>query len=45
MLARIPAAQFGTSRHVADVVVFLASSASDMVNGIELPVDAGYTAT
>lgn len=44
MLARIPVGHFGTPRHVADVVVFLASSASDMVNGVELPVDGGYTA-
>jgi NAD(P)-dependent dehydrogenase (short-subunit alcohol dehydrogenase family) len=45
MLARIPAGHFGAPRHVADVVVFLASSAADMVNGVELPVDGGYTAT
>jgi NAD(P)-dependent dehydrogenase (short-subunit alcohol dehydrogenase family) len=45
MLARIPAGQFGTPQQVAAVVVFLASPASDMVNGVELPVDGGYTAT
>jgi NAD(P)-dependent dehydrogenase (short-subunit alcohol dehydrogenase family) len=45
MLARIPAGHFGTPKHVADTVVFLASSASDMVNGVELPVDGGYVAT
>jgi NAD(P)-dependent dehydrogenase (short-subunit alcohol dehydrogenase family) len=45
MLARIPAGRFGTPQQVADVVVFLASPASDMVNGVEIPVDGGYTAT
>jgi NAD(P)-dependent dehydrogenase (short-subunit alcohol dehydrogenase family) len=43
MLGRIPAGHFGVPADVANAVLFLASSASDMVNGVELPVDGGYT--
>ena len=44
LLARIPAGRAATLPEVADVVLFLSSSASDMVNGHELFVDGGYTA-
>ncbi|GGM33598.1 L-xylulose reductase [Longimycelium tulufanense] len=45
MLARIPAGHFAVPSDVANAVLFLASAASDMVNGLELTVDGGYTAT
>ena len=44
MLARIPAGRFGKPVEVADVVLFLASPASDMINGETILVDGGYTA-
>lgn len=43
MLARIPAGKFGVPADVSNAVLFLASSASDMVNGIELTIDGGYS--
>ena len=42
MLARIPLGHFGVPADVANAVVFLASPASDMINGVELAVDGGY---
>ncbi len=42
MFARIPAGHFGVPADVANAVLYLASPASDMVNGVELPVDGGY---
>lgn len=42
MLARIPAGRFVAPVEVADAVVFLASDASAMINGIELPIDGGF---
>jgi NAD(P)-dependent dehydrogenase (short-subunit alcohol dehydrogenase family) len=44
MLARIPAGHFGVPADVANAVLFLASPASAMVNGVELAVDGGYSA-
>ncbi|AOX17550.1 3-oxoacyl-ACP reductase [Kozakia baliensis] len=43
-LARMPAGRVATPEEIADVVLFLATQASDMVNGQELFVDGGYTA-
>jgi NAD(P)-dependent dehydrogenase (short-subunit alcohol dehydrogenase family) len=45
MLARIPLGHFGVPSDVAHTVVFLASSAADMINGVELAIDGGYSAT
>ena len=45
MLARIPAGHFGAPADVANAVLYLASPASDMVNGVELSVDGGYSVT
>ena len=43
MLARIPLGRFGIPSDVADAVVFLASDASAMINGAEIPLDGGFT--
>ena len=44
MLAKIPGGRFGQPIEVADAILFLASSASDMICGHDLLVDGGYTA-
>jgi NAD(P)-dependent dehydrogenase (short-subunit alcohol dehydrogenase family) len=44
MKAKIPAARFGMPVEVADLILFLASSASDLINGQEILIDGGYTA-
>jgi 2-dehydro-3-deoxy-D-gluconate 5-dehydrogenase len=42
ILERIPAQRWGEPEDLAGATVFLASSASDYVNGITLPVDGGW---
>ena len=42
VLARTPAARWGQPPDLAGVAVFLASAASDFVNGAAIPVDGGY---
>jgi NAD(P)-dependent dehydrogenase (short-subunit alcohol dehydrogenase family) len=42
MLQRIPLGRFVQPREVGDAAVWLASDASAMINGVELPVDGGY---
>jgi 2-deoxy-D-gluconate 3-dehydrogenase len=42
ILSRIPAGRWGTPEDMKGVVVFLASSASDYLNGAIIPVDGGY---
>ena len=42
ILSRIPAKRWGTPEDVAGVAVFLASGASDYLNGAVIPVDGGY---
>jgi len=44
ILDRIPAGRWGRAEDLAGAVVFLASSASDYVNGAVLPVDGGWLA-
>lgn len=44
MKAKIPAGRFGTPVEVADLVLYLASAASDLVNGDTIMMDGGYTA-
>ena len=44
VIDRIPAGKVGTIADVAGAVVFLASDAAAMVNGVILPVDGGWTA-
>ncbi|MEV4711241.1 2-dehydro-3-deoxy-D-gluconate 5-dehydrogenase KduD [Micromonospora sp. NPDC049374] len=42
ILARIPAGRWGVADDLGGATVFLASAASDYVNGIVLPVDGGW---
>jgi 2-dehydro-3-deoxy-D-gluconate 5-dehydrogenase len=44
ILARIPAGRWGTPDDLKGVVVFLASAASDYLNGSTIPVDGGWLA-
>ena len=44
VLARIPIGRFCEPEDLVGAVVYLASDASDMVTGITLPVDGGWTA-
>ncbi|WP_277910919.1 SDR family NAD(P)-dependent oxidoreductase [Asaia platycodi] len=43
-LEKIPSGRVATPEEVADLVLYLASPASGMVNGQEIFVDGGYTA-
>lgn len=43
MIARIPLGRFAVPHEVSDAVVWLCSDAASMVNGVDLPVDGGYT--
>ena len=44
MKAKIPAGRFGKTVEVADLILFLASSASDLINGQGILIDGGFTA-
>jgi 2-deoxy-D-gluconate 3-dehydrogenase len=44
MLAKIPLGRTGKPVEVADLVLFLASSASDLITGETILIDGGYTA-
>jgi 2-deoxy-D-gluconate 3-dehydrogenase len=44
ILERIPAGRWGTPEDLKGAVVFLASSASDYLNGAVIPVDGGWLA-
>jgi NAD(P)-dependent dehydrogenase (short-subunit alcohol dehydrogenase family) len=43
MMARIPLGRFAVPHEVSDAVVWLASDAASMINGVDIPVDGGYT--
>jgi NAD(P)-dependent dehydrogenase (short-subunit alcohol dehydrogenase family) len=43
MLARIPLGRFAVPHEVSDAVVWLASDAASMINGVDIPIDGGYT--
>jgi NAD(P)-dependent dehydrogenase (short-subunit alcohol dehydrogenase family) len=43
MIARIPLGRFAVPYEVSDAVVWLASDAASMINGVDIPVDGGYT--
>lgn len=42
ILSRIPQGRWGTPDDLKGITVFLASAASDYVNGITIPIDGGY---
>ncbi len=44
MKAKIPAGRFGKPIEVADLVLFLASPAADLINGQAILIDGGFTA-
>lgn len=44
MLAKIPLGRFGQPLEVADLILFLASPASDLITGETVLIDGGYTA-
>jgi NAD(P)-dependent dehydrogenase (short-subunit alcohol dehydrogenase family) len=44
MRAKIPAGRFGKTVEVADLILFLASSASDLITGQDILIDGGFTA-
>jgi 2-deoxy-D-gluconate 3-dehydrogenase len=44
ILGRIPAGRWGQPADIGGAAVFLASTASDYVQGITLPVDGGWLA-
>ncbi len=44
MLAKIPLRRFGLPQEVADLVLFLAAPASDLITGQAVLIDGGYTA-
>jgi len=43
MRKKIPVGRFADPSDIAHAVVYLASPAADMINGLTLPVDGGYT--
>lgn len=45
MLSRMPLGRFVEPEEVAEVVLFLLSDRASMVNGISMPIDAGFTIT
>lgn len=45
MISEIPLGRIGTAEDVAAAIAFLASPAADYINGINLPVDGGKTAS
>ncbi len=44
MKAKIPLGRFGKTTEVADLILFLASSASDLMTGQDILIDGGFTA-
>ena len=45
MLARMPLGRFIEPEEVAEVVLFLLSDRASMVNGVSMPIDAGFQIT
>ena len=45
VLARIPGGQWAEPEDLAGAAIFLASSASKLINGVTIPVDGGYSAS
>lgn len=42
VLRRIPLNRFAETRDIAEVIAFLLSDASVMMNGIAIPIDGGF---
>jgi NAD(P)-dependent dehydrogenase (short-subunit alcohol dehydrogenase family) len=45
VIARLPGGQWAEPEEVAGTAIFLASPASNLINGVTIPVDGGYTAS
>ncbi|HEY4814942.1 MAG TPA: SDR family oxidoreductase [Chthoniobacterales bacterium] len=45
VVARLPGGEWAEPEEVAGTAVFLASAASNLINGVTIPVDGGYTAS
>ena len=43
MPARIPLSRFAVPAEVSATALFLASDRTTMINGIDIPIDGGYT--
>jgi 2-deoxy-D-gluconate 3-dehydrogenase len=43
VLGRTPAGRWGEPEDLAGLAVFLASPASDFINGAAIPIDGGYS--
>jgi 2-deoxy-D-gluconate 3-dehydrogenase len=44
VLSRTPNGKLATPESIADAVIFLASPQADLITGVTLPVDGGWTA-
>ena len=45
VVARIPGGKWAEPEDLAGAAIFLASSASKLINGVTIPVDGGYSAS
>ena len=45
VVARIPSGEWSDPEELAGAAIFLASSASRLINGVTIPIDGGYAAT
>jgi NAD(P)-dependent dehydrogenase (short-subunit alcohol dehydrogenase family) len=45
VLSRIPGGKWAEPEDLAGTAIFLASSASKLINGVTIPVDGGYSAS
>jgi NAD(P)-dependent dehydrogenase (short-subunit alcohol dehydrogenase family) len=45
VIARLPGGEWAEPEEVAGTAIFLASPASNLINGVTIPVDGGYTAS
>lgn len=45
VIARLPCGKWAEPEELAGTAIFLASAASNLINGVTIPVDGGYTAS
>jgi NAD(P)-dependent dehydrogenase (short-subunit alcohol dehydrogenase family) len=45
LMERLPNKRWANPEELAGTAIFLASSASNLINGVTIPVDGGYTAS